>query len=143
VIYFILWTLILYWIHRLAHKVPFLRYYHVAHHSFINNNITTSWHWSNLLLFNDNWKSTIDLWITEVIPTIVFSYVTNQWWLLGFYYVWAALIQESIEHNSKVNIYGITSGRWHLIHHKHTNYNYGLFFPVWDKLFVTNKKVMD
>lgn len=139
VVYFFLWTLVLYWIHRLGHHTPIIRDFHLDHHRFILSNHTT-WHWSNLFLFNDNWKSTTDLWITEVIPTLIFSYITGAYWISVFYYVWAAFIQESIEHNQNFNIPLLTSGKWHLIHHR-SSYNYGLFFPTWDLMFGTYKRV--
>lgn len=135
--YFLLWTLLLYIIHRLAHVLPVFRYYHLDHHKVINLN-EVKWEWNNLLLYNDTAKSTVDLWLTEVIPTIVFSYLTSQWWILIFYYVWAAFIQERIEHNKNFNIPILTAGKWHLVHHKKGNYNYGLFFSIWDRLFRTN-----
>lgn len=139
--YFFLWTLILYWIHRIGHKLPFVNYYHSNHHSFINKNLKkgnlNTWHWNNLLLFNDNKESTIDLWITEVTPTLLFCFVTNQWWIFVFYYLWAAFIQEPIEHNPNVDIPFILSGRRHLIHHKNSASNYGLFFSIWDRIFGT------
>jgi sterol desaturase/sphingolipid hydroxylase (fatty acid hydroxylase superfamily) len=139
VVYFLLWTLVLYWIHRLGHKTPIIRKYHLDHHRHILSN-HTKWHWNNLLLYNDTRNSTIDLWITEVIPTLIFSYITGQWWLSVFYYLWASLIQESIEHNENFDVPFLTSGKWHLIHHR-SNYNYGLFFPVWDIMFGTYKNV--
>jgi sterol desaturase/sphingolipid hydroxylase (fatty acid hydroxylase superfamily) len=136
---FLLWTLMLYWIHRVGHIIPVINAVHLHHHRYILTH-TTKWHWSNLLLFNDDLTSTIDLWITEVIPTLVFSLVTGQYWISIFYYIWAAFIQESIEHNPKVNIPLLTSGRWHLIHHR-SDSNYGLFFPLWDIIFGTYKNV--
>ncbi len=139
VLHFLLWTLMLYWIHRICHLVPVIRRIHMHHHRYILNHDTT-WHWTNLFLFNDDWTSTIDLWITEVIPTLLFSLVTGQWWISVFYYVWAAFIQETIEHNSKVDLPILTSGKWHLIHHMSSS-NYGLFFPAWDILFGTNRHV--
>lgn len=141
VMYFFLWTLILYWIHRIGHSTPIVRDYHLDHHRYVMTH-DTKWHWNNLLLFNDTWKSTIDLWITEVIPTLIFSYVTGEYWIFVFYYLWAALIQETIEHNKKLDIPLLTSGKWHLIHHR-SSYNYGLFFPVWDILFGTYKRVLN
>lgn len=141
ILYFFLWTLMLYWIHRIGHKTPIIQRIHWHHHRHINTSAPTSWHWNNLFLFNDNWISTLDLWITEVIPTIIFAYVTGQYWLIVFYYIWAAFIQESIEHNKKFDIPGFTSGRWHLIHHRQPNHNFGLFFPQWDLLFGTYKSV--
>ncbi len=139
IIYFFLWTLMLYWIHRIGHLTPIVREFHLDHHRFILSH-NTKWHWNNLFLFNDTWKSTIDLWITEVIPTIIFSIITGEYWIMLFYYVWAAFIQETIEHNQNFNIPLLTSGKWHLIHHR-SSYNYGLFFPVWDIIFRTNKHV--
>ncbi len=134
-LYFLLWTLILYWIHRIGHNIPVMRTIHMHHHIFILQN-TTTWHWSNLFLFNDDWKSTLDLWITEVIPTLLFSLITGQWWISMFYYIWAAFIQELIEHNSNFNLPILTSGKWHLMHHQ-GKINYGLFTPLWDIIFKT------
>lgn len=93
-----------------------------------------------MFLFNDTWMSTLDLWITEVIPTLIFSLVTGYWWISVFYYLWAAFVQEIIEHNPKFDVFPLlTSGRWHLIHHHNTSVNYGLFTPVWDIAFGTYK----
>jgi Delta7-sterol 5-desaturase len=144
ILHFFLWTLILYWIHRIGHSIPFIKQFHFDHHKFILNKLKqgqdpTRWHWSNLFLYNDTWKSTIDLWITEVVPTLVFSAITGHWWIFIFYYLWAALIQETIEHNPKVNYPLLTSGRWHLQHHITGNKNYGLFFSLWDRVFMTNR----
>jgi len=146
VFYFLVWTLLLYWIHRVGHYLSLIKKYHFDHHRFISSQMRikqnpTSWHWSNLLLFNDTWKSTVDLWITEVIPTLIFSAVTGQWWIIIFYYFWAAIIQETIEHNPDFNIPLLSSGKWHLQHHHAVNVNYGLFFPLWDIVFKTYKPV--
>ena len=140
VIYFFLWTLILYWIHRVGHKIPLLQHIHWDHHKFINTN-RTFWQWNNLFLFNNTWLSTFDLWLTEVIPTIIFSLLTGQWWIFIFYYLWAALLQEWLEHNSQIDFPFLTCGKWHRIHHRIQNKNYGLFFPVWDLVFGTYIKV--
>lgn len=145
VIAFFAWTLCLYIIHRSLHAFgkewfPLAFEAHSDHHKYINVNNGTSWHWNNLLLYNDTWLSTLDLWITEVIPTVLFSWITGHWWISIFYYFWAALLQEQIEHNPKFNYYPwITSGKWHLVHHNDTEVNFGLFFSVWDKLFKTHQ----
>ena len=141
IVYFLLWTFLLYWIHRIGHKISFIKKYHNEHHRHININGMQGWRWNNLLLYNDTKKSTIDLYITEVIPTLIFSMVTQQWWIFIFYYIWAAFFQENYEHNPKLNLPGFTSGKWHLIHHRNYNKNYGLFFPIWDIIFGTYKKV--
>lgn len=136
---FLFWTFCLYWIHRLGHKTKFIKTTHLDHHKFINVHGKTKWHWNNLFLFNDTWLSTFDLWITEVIPTLIFSWITGYWWISVFYYFWAALIQEIIEHNPNVNLPILTSGKWHLIHHQDPNKNFGLFTPLWDIVFRTHR----
>ena len=141
IVYFLTWTFILYWIHRIIHKVSFLQKYHNDHHKFINQFGMQGWKWNNLFLFNDTKSSTIDLYITEVIPTFIFSWVTGQWWIFIFYYIWAAILQESLEHNKNLNLPLFTFGKWHLIHHKNFRKNYGLFFPIWDIIFNTYRHV--
>lgn len=141
IVFFLLWTLVLYIIHRIVHVTPLLKTIHWDHHRYVvKNPENLKWKFNNLLLFNDNWISTIDLWITEVIPTIIFAYFTGQWWIFYFYYFWAAFIQERIEHNSKFNWYPLTSGKWHLVHHRNFKRNYGLIHPLWDKFFGTELK---
>ncbi len=140
VIYFLLWTFMLYWVHRIGHKIPYLRSIHWDHHKFINKH-KTSWHWNNIFLFNDTWTSTLDLWMTEVIPTIIFCIIIGQWWIFILFYIWAALIQERVEHNTEINIMLFTCGKWHRLHHKFQNKNFSLFFPIWDLIFGTYIKV--
>lgn len=137
IVYILLWTLILYLLHVLAHRWEPLRKFHRDHHSVVSENFVGKWHPSNLLLFNDTWKSTADLWITEVIPTFIFSYVTGVWGIFIFYYFWAAFLQEYLEHNKKLNIPLILTGKKHLLHHRHPYYNFGLILPMWDLIFGT------
>lgn len=144
--YFLLWTFVIYWVHRLAHmfKIPIVTKMHWDHHKQVNAHAIKGWHWSNFFLFNDTWRSTADLWLTEVIPTLLFCWLTGQWWLFALYYLWAALIQEAIEHNPKFNFYPwLTSGKWHLIHHSDAKKNYGVFFPIWDIIFKTSSRLKE
>jgi Delta7-sterol 5-desaturase len=138
-LYFFTWTFLLYWLHRLAHVSPVFKRFHRHHHVYVNK-FGTGWHWNNLFLFNDDWPSTLDLWITEVVPTFVFCLITGQWWIMIFYYFWAAFIQEELEHRKNLNLYPLTFGSWHLRHHSRPDKNYGLFFPLWDKIFGTEIK---
>jgi len=141
IFYFLLWTFLIYWIHRLCHNVSYLSYFHKFHHKFVAQHCIT-WHWSNLFLFNDDWLSTIDYWITEVLPTIVFVLITQQWWLGIGFYLYAAFVQEWLEHNPNFNFYPFyTSGRWHILHHTAPPCNYGIGTPFWDWVFKTNKPV--
>lgn len=127
--------------HITVHIVPGLKTIHRDHHKFITENDGTTWSWNNVFLFNDTWMSTADLWITEVVPTMLFCWVTGHWWIALFYYVWAAFVQEQTEHNKKVDLYPfLTAGKWHLVHHRIPNRNYGLFIPLWDQMFNTEYK---
>jgi sterol desaturase/sphingolipid hydroxylase (fatty acid hydroxylase superfamily) len=105
----------------------------------VNNN-EVKWHWNNLFLCNQDIRSTIDLWLTEVIPTITFCFIFGCWYIFGLYYLWASLLQERIEHNKNWDVPGFTSGKWHLIHHR-SPHNYSLLIPIWDIVFRTNQKV--
>lgn len=141
IFYFFLWTFFIYWIHRMCHSVCALSKFHKFHHRFVAKNSIT-WHWSNLLLFNDDWPSTIDYWITEVLPTIIFVLITQQWWLAIGFYLYAAFIQEWLEHNPNFSIYPFyTSGKWHILHHIAPPCNFGIGTPFWDWVFKTNKSV--
>lgn len=139
IVEFLAWTFMLYLIHRAVHVMPLIQHLHWNHHWYVSNH-TMSWHWSNLFLFNDTWISTIDLWITEVVPTVLFAWITGAWWIAVFYYLWAAILQEDLEHNANINMYPLTSGQWHLVHHQQADKNFGVFVPVWDKLFGTEQK---
>jgi len=134
---FLAWTFVLYWVHRIAHKTPYIKKWHFHHHAFIVNVGSPGWHWNNLFLYNDSWIDTIDYWVTEVIPTLIFCLVTGAWWIFMFYYIWAAFFQEKFEHNKNINIPLITSGRWHLRHHRQYSNNFGVFITIWDKIFRT------
>ena len=87
--------------------------------------------------YTDDWNSTLDIIVTEIIPTLIFCYFTGQWWIFGVYYVWTAFIQEWFEHNPKFDMLPFSAGKTHLVHHKIWRANYSLFFPIWDIVFRT------
>lgn len=142
---FLLWLLLIYGMHRASHKFEFLKYYHNDHHKRIyTGEYDGSFKLRHLLLIIDSKESIIDQWLTEVIPTIIFCLIFNCWWLLLFYYIYAAILSESFKHNKNFNWYPvIISGRWHLIHHKNPTKNYGIIFPIWDKILGTEQKLKD
>jgi sterol desaturase/sphingolipid hydroxylase (fatty acid hydroxylase superfamily) len=141
IVYFLVWTLVIYWIHRLVHTIQFFSYFHKEHHRFVREH-SISWHWSNIFLWNDNLKSTIDYWITEVLPTIIFSVITAQYWIICLFYLYAATVQERVEHNINFNWYPFyTSGKWHVLHHTKYPCNFGIITPLWDIVFNTNQKI--
>lgn len=121
--------------------IPYFKQIHADHHKQISDNTYDGLNWKNLFLYFDSPKSTLDQWYTEVIPTMIMSLFFG-WWLFVLYYIWAAFIQEAVEHNPKFNFYPIiTSGKWHLMHHKDNSKNFGVFFPIWDILFKTWKPI--
>lgn len=141
IFWFLLWTFIIYWIHRISHMTPVLGRLHIKHHSYVRNHDIT-WHWTNIFLYNDDWGSTVDYWVTEVIPTFLFSWLTGQWWLIICFYFYGAFIQEWVEHNKNFNAYPVyTSGKWHRLHHTHYPCNFGIITPLWDIVFKTCKKL--
>ena len=138
-VYFLSWTFILYWVHRSAHHIPLIKKIHGQHHHYISTSPPPRWKWNNLLLFNDNWVSTLDWWITEVLPTILFCVLTGQWWIAIFHYIYAVSVQEQTEHNPNFSCYPwLSAGRWHLVHHlRDSTKNFGPMIIIWDKAFNT------
>jgi|APCry1669189665_1035243.scaffolds.fasta_scaffold11638_4 sterol desaturase/sphingolipid hydroxylase (fatty acid hydroxylase superfamily) len=134
------WTLYLYLIHRLVHIIPMFKRIHLHHHRYALST-KIKWHWSNLFLFNDNWIGTLDFWFTEVIPNIFFCYFFNVWWLFLLFWIYAGIIQERLEHDSKIDFPLFTAGKWHLLHHRMYNCNFGLYITLWDKIFQTEFKL--
>lgn len=143
IVVFLMWTLMLYWLHRAMHNAPMsIRQFHYHHHkNAVQHNERLGWRWNNLFLYQDDWQSTLDFWNTEVIPTALFCLITGHWWIMVCHYLWAAFLQENLEHNLKVNGFPLTYGRWHMEHHYNQRCNYGLFIGWWDYLFGTYRKV--
>lgn len=139
VVYFFAWTFILYWIHRFSHRhLTPLSNIHWEHHKCVQTQ-QLKWIWPMIFLWQENFKSTLDLLYTEGIPTLLFCAITNQWWILIWWYIWSAFIQERIEHNPNFDFFLLSAGKTHLEHHRNPNYNYSLFFPIWDIIFKTYK----
>lgn len=138
VFYFLLWELILYWMHRISHKWHPFKKYHWAHHKAVNN-LEIKWFWQMIFLYQEDWDSTVDLILTELLPTLVFCLITGQWWIMIFWYLWTAFIQEHIQHNPRISSLPLMAGKPHLVHHGDARYNYSVFSPTWDIIFRTYK----
>ena len=137
--FFILWSLSVYLMHRLVHGVRGLGRWHARHHAVVAAG-RQGWHWNNLLLFNDDWPSTADLWMTEIAPALGCAWLTQAYWPLLAYYLYAALLQERLEHNPRFSLYPwLTAGAWHVAHHRDPRVNFGFLTPAWDILFGTAK----
>ena len=137
--YFLIWTLVIYWTHKAAHSFEWLWQFHQAHHEVeYNGELEFSW-WNLVGWFND-WRSTLDQWITEVIPTGVFILIFPDAWPIAiFYYIDGFVLAEGLtDHNPRIDVPGLSMGRYHLLHHKNPNVNYDLYFRIWDRLFGTS-----
>ena len=84
-LYFMTWTFMIYWLHRTYHSIPFCMKFHQDHHTqIIEGTGSNKWDWRHVFIWIDTWNSTVDQWIMEVIPTIIFSWITGQWWMCVF-----------------------------------------------------------
>lgn len=138
---FIGWTFLLYVLHFLVHYFPPIGIFHQDHHRQVYLGKVGKWSYKNLFLWNDTWKSTVDTWTIEVIPTIIYCWYFNSFWILLFYYLWTATIRELIEHNPQIDVYPFdVSGKWHMGHHYNPNKNYGILHPWWDVIFKTARR---
>lgn len=136
---FIGWNLLLGFIHYLAHRIPWLWNTHSIHHQEVIDGLYNRPQWTALFLWIDSWDTTKDLWKTEYIPTIIYCFIFNCWWIGILYYIWVATVQEWIEHNPRFNLYPfISSGRYHLIHHKDPTVNFASMVPWADWIMGTS-----
>ena len=89
ILVFISWNMLIYWLHRLVHTIyiPFVHEWHMDHHRQVTQDALWGLHWSNVFLYNDTWKSTFDLWAIEIIPTLIFCWLTGHWWLFIIFYI--------------------------------------------------------
>jgi len=138
IVMFLAWTLILYYVHRISHIVPFLKKIHLHHHNVVNSG-QPHWEWQNIFLWSTDFGETKDLWVTEGIPTLIFCIVTGHWWIFIWWWIWTGLIAERIDHNPNFNVPFLVAGRFHLHHHKNYKVNYSHFFSLWDWVLGTYK----
>lgn len=138
----LLWTMMIYWTHRLAHRLPCLWRFHSAHHA-VEYKGEYEFSWWNLVGWFNDWKSTIDQWLTEIIPTTLFVLVFPQAWpILVIYYVDGFVLAEGLtDHNPRIDIPALSMGKYHLRHHADMSGNYDLYFRLWDKVFGTQLRV--
>ena len=141
VLYFFLWTLLLYVVHRLAHALPYIKKIHSEHHRYVMRNRDWGIKWQDLYLSRGANKVTLDLWFTEVIPTLLFCAVTGHWWIFGAYYFWSAFYEKATKYNRDVDVFLVTWGMWTLTHYRRNTLNFGGIFSLWDIIFKTNRGI--
>ena len=136
--YWIIWTLVMYLMHRAAHDIPALWYFHRWHH-MVTYQGEWEFSWWNLVFWFNDWYSTVDQWIMEIIPTALFIYIFPETWPFGvYYYLDGVCLSEGItDHNPRICMPILSMGRYHLRHHANLGVNYDQFTHLWDWVFGT------
>jgi len=145
IVYFLIWSLYSYIIHRIAHipnkKNPLLKIHVVHHRVEYDDSILPSW--PNFFFWFGSWRASLDVWITLTLPVVVIAIIDPipGLILLAFHYFYEIFFASNvIDHNP--NIKGkITKffaiGQYHVKHHEVYRSNYGFFITLWDHLFGT------
>jgi sterol desaturase/sphingolipid hydroxylase (fatty acid hydroxylase superfamily) len=143
--YFLLWMLIAYWIHRIAHiphKYNFLFKIHLAHHKYEYGK--PSWpRWHEYFLWYGDLRSSLDVWITLTFPAMVITLIDPRHGiiLLIINYIYEVFLGgDVLDHNPKIRgrITKIFAwGQFHLTHHRNVRKNYSFYITLWDHIFRT------
>lgn len=147
---FLLWSLFSYSIHRAAHiksKYNPLFKIHLAHHKAQygkEKDYRFKWPgWKAYFLWFDDLASSLDVWITLILPAILVSLVFPQshFTVLALVYLYEVFLSEhNLDHNPEIDgpiTHILAVGQFHLTHHHYPKYNYGLYLTLWDLVFVT------
>jgi sterol desaturase/sphingolipid hydroxylase (fatty acid hydroxylase superfamily) len=148
---FLLWTLLIYFMHRLAHyrhRFNPLYSIHLSHHK-INylEDENRKFKWYYLLFYFGGVLETMDVLLMLTMPAfmVYFVYPPMGIYLLLFHYLYESFLSEGVlDHNPKIKgkITNFFSwGKYHLIHHKTWKYNYSLMITLWDRVFRTRRIV--
>ncbi|MCB1325913.1 MAG: sterol desaturase family protein [Spirochaetales bacterium] len=143
---FLLWTFIIYWLHRIGHiSHPWNPLYelHKAHHK-INYFRQDASPWPDLgqfFFWLGDWKTSLDVFLVMTVPLLGITWLWPAFGLplLVFHYVYEVFLSEAmLDHNA--NIRGFTTryfawGNFHLYHHVDQKTNYSLMTTLWDWVF--------
>ena len=146
---FLLWTLLVYLMHRLAHirhRANVLYYFHVAHHKvdYLKER-NRKFKWYYLLFYFGGIRETLDVILILTIPLLIvcFIYPPLAVFLIGFHYIYEVFLSEGLlDHNPSVKgkvTQFFSWGNYHLTHHKTWRYNFSLMITLWDYVFKTKK----
>jgi len=146
---FLLWTFIVYLLHRLSHfkhKLNFLYFIHRYHHR-VDYNIERirKFDWRYLLFYFGGFYESLDVVCTMTLPALVLYLIFPIYggYLLTFHYLYEVFLSEGqLDHNPTITG-AVTNyfswGKYHLKHHKDVRCNYSLIVPFWDFIFGTQK----
>lgn len=122
---FLLWTFVEYWVHRGVLHRWFWHGTHERHHLEPEEFVENIW-WYTPALF-------VVLW---------FVFPPSLWAGFAAGYVWFLTMHHRLHHvrlwpGSRL----YSRAKWHGLHHKYANCNYGITTSVWDVVFRTSEKI--
>jgi sterol desaturase/sphingolipid hydroxylase (fatty acid hydroxylase superfamily) len=146
---FLVWTLIMYGMHRLSHanhrRNP-LWWIHTAHHRIpylSRPPVSRLPVWPQFVLWLGNWRASLDVLISMTLPLVLIALLVPQYGvpLLVLHYFYEIFCSEYLlDHNPRIRGW-ITRvfawGDYHLHHHAHPRRNFGLLITLWDRVFKT------
>jgi sterol desaturase/sphingolipid hydroxylase (fatty acid hydroxylase superfamily) len=146
---FLLWTGIIYGLHRASHwhhpRNP-LWHLHRAHHRhpYLQAESGSAWpRWPQFFLWLGSWRASLDVFVVMTLPAIAIALLWPRYGvpLLVFHYVYEVFCSEyALDHNPKIR--GVWTrwfawGDYHLYHHMKPKRNYSLLITLWDRVFGT------
>jgi len=143
---YLLWTLYIYWIHRLAHyktKWNFLFYLHRDHHKLVLPQEIEAPTWYSYFFIRSTWKNTVDNFVSITLPLVILLFYDRSHGLPLFIYsyIYETFLADGIlDHNVHIkgkicNIFAF--GRFHINHHLNVKKNFSLYISIWDFVFKT------
>lgn len=146
---FMVWTMLMYGMHRLAHlhsKRNPLWILHTAHHRipYLSRRPTHNWpKLGQYFFWLGDWKTSLDVLLTMTFPLLLLTALVPQYalpLLVGHYFYELFLSEHRLDHNPYVVGFWTRIFAWgdyHLHHHAHPRRNFGLLVTWWDRLFGT------
>ena len=130
VFYFLVIDTIYYWVHRLSHRIPFIKQaMHNTHHD-INNLLPIDFLHVSIIEY------LLYIVTTNLLPLFFFNVSMVEYLLI----VTTTLVHQIYTH-SEVNrqfiFPGFIDSKYHKYHHKIGGGNYSVFFPIWDNYMKT------
>lgn len=146
---FLLWTFLVYWMHRAAHvrsKYNFLYKLHLSHHriNYLKEE-NRAFKWPQLFFYFGSFSASLDVLIMLTLPAFMTFAVFPQYgiYILAFHYIYEVFLSEgTLDHNPKIKgkvTRFFAWGEYHLSHHEKWNCNYGLTITFWDLVFGTKQ----
>ena len=146
---FLLWTFMIYWLHRwahISHRLNPLWQIHRAHHAIIylgKQPTVLRPRWYQYFFWLGDWRASIDVIISMTLPAILIACIWPRYGipLLVFHYFYEVFFSEYVlDHNPRIQgkITQIFAwGDFHLFHHMAPRKNFCLIITLWDRVFGT------